>query len=276
MSTRVGAILLGVLLSPTVLAEEHDWQFTRTGENNIAWSCRGSGEVTITLIAGMGLGAHRSFGNIYHGYEGPGRICMYDRAGMGKSKFAQPAIKTLAGMAAELKVLGDSLDWGKQILVAHSFGGLIARAYAATNPDQVLGIIFMDSVHEKWLTALEQDMSADDYAIMTRSVAWEKQTSFEDFPEALAAIGEYRISAKLPLTVLSRGMKQTNIRQAKMSYEGIDIFNQRHRELQSELVGLSDDSRHVVMEYSAHFVDESDPWLVVDEIEKMVARTADD
>jgi hypothetical protein len=65
--------------------EAHEFQIETISGNQIAWSCEGEGSPTIVLVAGMGLDAHASFSRIYHNYDGAGRICMYDRAGMGES-----------------------------------------------------------------------------------------------------------------------------------------------------------------------------------------------
>src|ERR1700744_5284576 len=71
-------------------APEARWQFRDIGGNRIGWGCKGAGRPTIILIAGLGLSAQDSFGHIYRDYDGPGRLCLYDRAGMGKSSFAAP------------------------------------------------------------------------------------------------------------------------------------------------------------------------------------------
>jgi pimeloyl-ACP methyl ester carboxylesterase len=107
------------------------------------------------LVAGGDLDAHASFGRIYHNYKGRGRICMYDRAGLGQSSFNSPKTRTLKELSTEWHELSQRQQWGSAILVAHSFGGFIARAYASDHPVQVRGLLLLDVAHEDWLPRFE-------------------------------------------------------------------------------------------------------------------------
>ena len=254
--------------------EDHVYSFAAIEGNSIAWSCEGSGGPTVVLIAGSGASAHESFGNIYHNYRGGGRICMYDRAGIGKSTFARPENRRLAQLASELHELATREKWGPSIFVAHSFGGFIARAFAAQYSSDVLGILFMDAVHEDWLPRLKSEMAPADWAIMEGSVSWNLSTFHEDYYEAQEAVRTLAIRDALPVTVISRGLPHTTVRVAGMSYRGVDIFNAEHDALQSKLVALSSATEHRVARYSSHMVDDTDPWLVIEEIGKLVQRTA--
>jgi hypothetical protein len=57
-----------------------------------------------------------------------------------------------------------------------------------------------------------------------------------------------------------------------MSYEGVDLFNAEHNALQAKLIALSSNVEHRVARYSSHIVDDTDPLLVIEEIEKLVER----
>ena len=74
------------------------------------------------------------------------RVCSYDRAGLGWSgKCSTP--RTIEQMVSELSQLLSHLAMpGPYILVGHSFGGLLIRAYAYLNPEQVSGLVFLDPV----------------------------------------------------------------------------------------------------------------------------------
>jgi pimeloyl-ACP methyl ester carboxylesterase len=159
------------------------------------------------------------------------------------------------------------------VLVSHSFGGLVARAYAQAHPDVVKGIVFVDSVHESWYAAMQRAMSPEGWRTMDMVITWERdKNSHEDFVEAIQALGKPARRLDLPVTVLSRGLPYTNIRQAKMSYDDVDAFNTTWDAAQFELAKVADDMRHVRMRYAAHQFDEQDPWLVLDEIGLLVKR----
>jgi pimeloyl-ACP methyl ester carboxylesterase len=273
--TRAVAAVFGFIACSPQFAggqEDHTYDFREIQGNRIAWSCEGTGRPTIVLVAGSGSTAHESFGRAYHNYGGPGRICMYDRAGIGESVFDQPKARNLAELVNELHLLNIEEQWRPVVLVAHSFGGFIARAYAAQHASDVLGILFLDVVHEDWLPRLKADMSANDWAIMDKTVSWTLTTLHEDYYEAQEAVRKLTLASDLPITVVSRGLPHTTIRVAGMSYDGVDFFNAEHNALPAKLIALSSDAEHRVARYSSHMIDDTDPWLVIEEIGKLVER----
>jgi pimeloyl-ACP methyl ester carboxylesterase len=277
MKKKLGLIAaasaLGLLMSSASTAQqEHKWQFSEVAGNRIAWSCSGNGQPTMVLIAGGGLTAHDSFGRIYHNYDGPGRLCMYDRAGLGESKFNNPKTRTLDQMVDELHEVSRANSWGDAVLVAHSFAGFIARAYANKHPDEVRAILFLDVAQEDWLPRLKEKMSASDWAIMERILTWTERTFHEDYVEAQESVRATKLRKNLPITVLSRGIPHTRIRIERMSYEGIDIYENENTVAQGKIAALSNNSEHRIARYSSHVFNDFDPWIVIDEIKLLVKR----
>lgn len=272
ITVRVSFAAIALSAALAAAQDEHEFTFTRAGGNDIAWSCEGEGEPTIALVAGGGLSAHDSFGRTYHSYDGPGRICLYDRAGIGKSTFGTPRTRTLDDLVEELHELAMRERWGKLLLVAHSFGGFIGRAFAATYPDEVVGLLLLDVAHEDWLPRLEAEMSPPDWAIMQGVLDWNSRTFHEDYVQAQEAVRVTRLRTDLPLTVLARGIPHTGIRVARMSYAGVDLYENEHRALQPTLAKLSANAEYRIARYSSHIFDNYDPWLVIDEIKALLAR----
>jgi pimeloyl-ACP methyl ester carboxylesterase len=272
MKRFVTAVLCGLSLH-AVGAELPGEQFAQVGANRLAWECRGEGSKTVLLIAGMGLDAHATYKNIFRNFAAPGyRVCLYDRAGVGKST-PQSTARPLHALADELHGLVQERGWRDVVLVAHSFGGLIARAYAQAHPESVKGIAFVDCVHESWYPALKRAMSPDGWRTMDMIISWERdKNSHEDFPEAVQAMSSGGRTLNMPVTVLSRGLPFTTIRQAKMSYDDVDAYNTTWDAAQFELTKVAGDMRHVRMRYSDHLFDEHDPWLVLDEIGLLIKR----
>ena len=74
------------------------------------------------------------------------RACTYDRASLGWSDPAGSP-RTLASIVEDLHALLASAGVASPcVLVGHSFGGLLVRAYALCYPDQVAGLVLLDPV----------------------------------------------------------------------------------------------------------------------------------
>lgn len=77
------------------------------------------------------------------------RVCAYDRAGLGWSDPA-PSGRTFEDRAHDLdRLLGEIGAPGPYVLVAESFGGLVARSYAQAHPEKVAGLVFVDAAEEE-------------------------------------------------------------------------------------------------------------------------------
>jgi pimeloyl-ACP methyl ester carboxylesterase len=79
------------------------------------------------------------------------RVCAYDRAGMGWSD-PSPEPRDAEHIAAELHTLLHNAGIpGPYVLVGWSYGGLYARMYAGQYPDEVIGMVLLDSSHpDQW------------------------------------------------------------------------------------------------------------------------------
>ncbi len=75
------------------------------------------------------------------------RVVAYDRAGLGWSD-ASPRPRTPPHIAEELHTLLERANVPRPlVLIGHSFGGYCVRYYAHKFPDEVAGMVLVDSVH---------------------------------------------------------------------------------------------------------------------------------
>ncbi len=82
------------------------------------------------------------------------RVCSFDRAGYAWSD-GSPLKRTSLNMAEELHTLLHKANIpGPYILVGHSFGGCNALMFAHLYPEETVGIILVDAVHEDMLKEL--------------------------------------------------------------------------------------------------------------------------
>jgi pimeloyl-ACP methyl ester carboxylesterase len=106
--------------------------------------CMGEGNPTIILdhVAG---GSSVDWALIQPKLVARTRVCAYDRAGFGWSE-DNPAPRTLEQQVYELhELLQGANEQGPYILVGHSYGARVSRVYAAKYPDEVAGMVLMDS-----------------------------------------------------------------------------------------------------------------------------------
>jgi len=75
-------------------------------------------------------------------------VCLYDRAGYGWSP-AAPEWQDVDARAADLRALLENAGLpGPYVLVAHSYGGLVVRAFARLYPDKVRALVMVDAIEE--------------------------------------------------------------------------------------------------------------------------------
>jgi pimeloyl-ACP methyl ester carboxylesterase len=105
--------------------------------------CRGTGGPTVILEAGLGGGAD-GWGVIFDRLAGATRTCAWDRPGIGSSadRGVHSGTDTSRDLLAALAAAGER---GPYVVVAHSFGGVYARLFAATAPDAVVALVMLDT-----------------------------------------------------------------------------------------------------------------------------------
>lgn len=108
-------------------------------------SCTGSGSPTVILEAGLGQPAAEISGWIQSGVATVTRVCAYDRAGQGWSELAETPQDGVA-IATDLHTLlrRAEID-GPYVLAGHSSGGVYVQVFAAQYPDEVAGLVLLDS-----------------------------------------------------------------------------------------------------------------------------------
>lgn len=106
--------------------------------------CTGEGSPTIILEAG-GISFSLEWYWVQQQLSTVHRVCAYDRAGSGWSEpSSQP--RTATQIAQELNtLLNTARILPPYVLVGHSYGGVLSRVYAHQFPNQVVGVVLVDS-----------------------------------------------------------------------------------------------------------------------------------
>ena len=109
----------------------------------------GKGEPTIILDAGMG-GFSVDWTFVQPELSKFSTVLSYDRAGYGWSKTNEDSVTSEEYVNDLRKLLVKLKLKPPYILVGHSFGGLNMQLFAASFPEEIAGLVLVDSVHEHY------------------------------------------------------------------------------------------------------------------------------
>src|SRR5713101_4549209 len=154
------AVLLGTLAVPVVAGAIYQtigtWRARRRfpspgrlvqfNERRMHIHVTGEGTPTVVFESGMGASC-LSWMVVQPQVTKFTRAVSYDRAGHGWSDSPRGP-RTAGQIAQELHTLLDASGMpGPYVLVGHSFGGYVNRAFAHMYPNDVVGMVLVDSVH---------------------------------------------------------------------------------------------------------------------------------
>ena len=150
------AVYAQSVAAPTALTRRAE-QLTRplpTGTPAISTS---DGIKLYTKVAGQGLpcifihGGPGSGSQVIEALAGPGleqhfQMIYLDQRGSGRSASDPHQDYTLARVVQDLEEVRQQLHLSQWVVMAHSFGGIIATAYASKYPERVKGLILVNSI----------------------------------------------------------------------------------------------------------------------------------
>ncbi len=234
----------------------------------IGLSCVGSGSPTVILIGGMTVPAEEVWPATVDAVEPLTRVCVFDRAGIGPSDPAsatpQTAVDIVSDLHAALTAAGEQ---GPFIPVGFSFGGLSARLYASTYPEQVAGLILVEGAPPGWnvldltiahlASESEQEELRDQVAGRTPPAPTSPVDMLVSETQVLAAP-----PSLVPAIVIVAGRAELTPSGDGDSNWGELEGSARYFELQAAQA-RDLDARVVIAEESGHFVPFDQPDLVI-------------
>jgi pimeloyl-ACP methyl ester carboxylesterase len=119
-------------------------QMVDVGGYSLHLNCTGEGSPTVVIEAGWG-DSSAGWAWVQPEVAKTTRVCTYDRAGMGWSE-SSPEPRMAREFAKELHTLLEKANEpGPYVLVGHSMGGFTILVYAHDYPDEVSGLVLVDS-----------------------------------------------------------------------------------------------------------------------------------
>lgn len=250
---------------------QREWGTIRVGIYNLAYMCAGSIGPTLILESPSGISAEQAYEKIIPAATRRHRTCFVERLGMGKSdKVPAGLTQTTKNYADEVTHLVDRVSpKEKVVLVGYSYGGMIVRYFAAVNPDRVAGILLIDAAHEDWLQDAKRRMQADDWAKMQGILDWFSKNLGHNYWDSQFEVAAETLPPSMPVRIISRGLPFQRIRKANLSEDGFRIYNESHDAQQLKLLKITNNTSRIIANNSEHFIVESEPEIVIAEIEKL-------
>jgi pimeloyl-ACP methyl ester carboxylesterase len=269
--------------------------------HDIHLNCVGAGSPTVVFEADLDQYGSLSWDSVQGEIGEFTRACSYDRAGI---LWSEPGPRPRDGerIASELgAVLEAAGEDGPYVLVGHAFGGAYARIFAGQNPDDVCGMVLVESSHPEMLTRFEEvgvvpeipnknirplilllshlgmpgrykgnpyHLPPDIYDpiqafLPESSMAWFDEKV--EAPNTLAQAGQYEYLGDLPLIVVATAIPSSSI-----GDQG-QILQDLWLELQQELLLLSENSEIRIYE-DGHYPQLQSPELVIEAIQDVLER----
>jgi pimeloyl-ACP methyl ester carboxylesterase len=252
-------------IKPITLADQSDRRLVDVGRHRLFIDCMGSGS-SVILDAGLGVESSTWLA-VQRDLSAHARVCRYDRAGLGLSD-PGPMPRDSAVMVGELhRLLGLAGIPPPYVMVGASFGGLNVQLYERTFPDEVRGLVLVDSLHPTFDKRIE--------ALLTQQLITQRRHDLEMNDEGVKFADILRSESQLqarfqhidkPLVVLRHGLP----------FDGPFGWPTAQVEalwltLQQELAARSSQGSLVLAAKSHHRIAESEPDLVVAAVRKLLA-----
>jgi pimeloyl-ACP methyl ester carboxylesterase len=253
------------------------------GGRYIRLVCKGAGGPAVVIDAGMGTAP----------VEDPGwqaiaarvapvtQVCLYDRAGLGKSDPAPPGTRSSLDSATDLHAaLSAAGIKGPYLLVGHSIGGLHAQVFAAKYPEDTAGLVLVSTTHpdqfSRWLALLPAAKSGEEKAVTeTRAFL----TSALSDPSKNEERLDMRASAKEAHLLTSLGSKPVIIATHSPRFRMVPGLSEplavkledATQRMQREYLSRSTNAHQNIAERAGHGLPHEAPEFVIDNILQGVA-----
>ncbi|MDQ0175006.1 alpha/beta fold hydrolase [Bacillus chungangensis] len=186
------------------------------------------------------------------------KMFIYDRAGLGRSegsdrsRHSQQSVENLRLL---LKKAGVKPPY---VLVGHSFGGINVRLFASTYPEEVAGVVLLDSCHEdqnKILPPLfTKEVQENYYHQFTL------EGSLHEVEESFEQVRASKSLGSIPLIVVTGGLQPFHTTESMAAW----------MKFQRELANLSTNKKHIIVEDAGHTIHIDRPQIVINIIKDIL------
>ena len=248
--------------APSATAEPADPNLVSIGDRSLWVECTGEESPTIVMESGLG-GDHRTWERIAPELAATARVCVYDRAGIADSDPA-PGTRTAADAVDDVRALLEAAEIEPPyVLVGFSFGGIVTQLHASMYPDDVAGIVLVESNHPLEATQFAEHLTPAQVE-SDREAALGNPESLDVFAgmDEAAAAGPL---PDVPLVVVTAGISE-----GWPPDWDAETFDALRAAQQADLATFTSQGSQVIAESSAHHVPSQEPGTIVRAIEQVL------
>jgi pimeloyl-ACP methyl ester carboxylesterase len=266
------------------------------GGRQIYLECRGTGSPTVVLVAGLKASADdwkiagKSGPSVFAAVGKFTQVCAYDRPGtpVGEKPSRSDPVRqptTAADAVADLHaLLRAANETNPYVLVGHSYGGLVAKLYARTYPDDVSALVLVDALTE----GLQEAETAAQWKTQRLLMEGDVRESLMLYPDLERidpdrSFDQVRAAPPLrplPLIVLSADrpwgpqvptLIAAGVLPANIPPNAGYVTDAAQKRAQARLAKLVPGAKHIIKTNSGHEIHKEQPQLVIHSIEEVVA-----
>lgn len=237
----------------------------QTPSGSMEYAQSGKEGPTVVLLNG-GSGPIEGWHKTFHEIAGETTVVAYNRLGVGSSDKPSTPQHGDAIVTALRQLLKGINRHPPYILVGHSLGGLYANLFARLYPNEVAGVVLLDSSHPQdlkinatqsaFIRGVNRVLGLFDSLSPYRK--WNEVNFVEETVKQIGAAGPF---PDVPLYVVSGGKKPP-----MMPDHAIEI----RRNNQLDFLRLSKQSKHMIASRSGHFPQFTEPGVVIQAIAECV------
>jgi pimeloyl-ACP methyl ester carboxylesterase len=235
------------------------------GGHGLYMACAGTGSPTVVYLHGAieeaEIVPHRNATAIRDELTDEHRVCLYDRRNVGRSDTVDRPQRPADAIEDLDRLLAAADVEPPYVLLGASFGGLLSYLYMSEHPDDVVGMVLLDSPVPDELR-LEGLLPADD-----RYKAFDKK----DERDTLERISHYKVfkatskhignEPAIPMTFLASKQEPPEV--------GIPEYDRRYLSIRADYVGRFSPGRLVEVD-APHFMEPAIPQRIAGELRDVI------
>ena len=274
MITRFSLTIIFLILCAAIGAAQSA-QLIDVGGYHLDVVRAGSGTPAVVMVGGLG-NALDTFTQITPSVAQFSTVVAYSRGGLGRSE-AGPSHHTAKDSVVELHALLTKLNLKPPyVLVGASYGGILVRLYTSLYPNEVAGLVFVDSSHEQQVQRygrLDPKYPEQFRVSFEEKIRNDKGAEADEDRESMriqaaGAVEGMKPLPDIPIAVLTSMKVNPNPQYVNQTMRGYEAWRAMHEEWFRQ----SSNGLHIVTARSGHHIQDDEPQLVIEAIRFVLDR----